>query len=108
MDGVASGVLRPSDALADVSDYVHGHRALHRTASAASRTISLADAALGAEGRTVVDPYTRRLSRWVAEGRMTGDEAAAFLVTFQAVGVILVEQTARVEPGYWAATSWKP
>jgi hypothetical protein len=49
------------------------------------RRMSFADAALGAAGHEVTDPELRAISRRVAAGEVTGDEAAA-LVKAQLLG----------------------
>ncbi|NQX37079.1 hypothetical protein [Herbiconiux sp. VKM Ac-2851] len=61
-----------------------------RTAPAADeadveRRMSFADAALGAAGHEVTDPTVRAISRRLAAGEVTGDEAAA-LVKSQLLG----------------------
>ncbi|QJU56126.1 antitoxin VbhA family protein [Herbiconiux sp. SALV-R1] len=47
--------------------------------------MGFADAALGAAGHEVTDPVLRAISRRVAAGEVTGDEAAA-LVKAQLLG----------------------
>ncbi|MFB2580888.1 antitoxin VbhA family protein [Herbiconiux sp. P15] len=49
------------------------------------RRMSFADAALGAAGHEVTDPALRAISRRLAAGEVTGDEAAA-LVKAQLLG----------------------
>jgi hypothetical protein len=49
------------------------------------RRMSFADAALGAAGHEVTDPAVRAISRRLAAGEVTGDEAAA-LVKAQLLG----------------------
>ena len=49
------------------------------------RRLSFADAALGAAGHEVTDPALRAISRRLAAGEVTGDEAAA-LVKAQLLG----------------------
>jgi hypothetical protein len=49
------------------------------------RRMSFADAALGAAGHEVTDPAVRAISRRLAAGELTGDEAAA-LVKAQLLG----------------------
>jgi hypothetical protein len=66
---------------------------------------ALADAALGAEGIAVIDPYARQLARWVAEGRMSGDEAVAFITVLTDVDAFLVDPDAPSDPGYRAETA---
>jgi hypothetical protein len=43
------------------------------------RRMSFADAALGAAGHEVTDPAVRAISRRLAAGEITGDEAAALV-----------------------------
>lgn len=43
------------------------------------RRMSFADAALGAAGHEVTDPEVRAISRRVAAGDLTGDEATALV-----------------------------
>lgn len=45
------------------------------------RRMAFADAALGAAGHEVSDPELRAISRRVAAGEITGDEAAALVRT---------------------------
>lgn len=45
------------------------------------RRMAFADAALGAAGHEVGDPELRAISRRVAAGEITGDEAAALVRT---------------------------
>ncbi|WP_440711743.1 hypothetical protein [Herbiconiux sp. YIM B11900] len=49
------------------------------------RRMSFADAALGAAGHEVTDPAVRAISRRLAAGEVSGDEAAA-LVKAQLLG----------------------
>ncbi|MCS5735670.1 antitoxin VbhA family protein [Herbiconiux daphne] len=49
------------------------------------RRMSFADAALGAAGHEITDPAVRAISRRLAAGEVTGDEAAA-LVKAQLLG----------------------
>ncbi len=51
-----------------------------RTAAEIQRSITRADAALGAAGHQVTDEETRELGRQVAAGTVTGDEAAARII----------------------------
>jgi len=46
------------------------------------RRMSFADAALGAAGHEVADPEVRAISRRVAAGQITGDEAAALIKAY--------------------------
>lgn len=46
---------------------------------AVERRMSFADAALGAAGHEVTDPAVRAISRRLAAGEVTGDEAAALV-----------------------------
>lgn len=61
------------------------------------RALSLADAALGAEGLQVSDAAVRELGRRVADGRMTGDEAVAFIdALFLPSGVVGTQALSQV------------
>jgi hypothetical protein len=75
---LAEGTTGAQNALRRALDYVAQHRAATHDEEAVKRALSLADGALGAEGREVTDPTARLLARLVAEGRMTGDEAMLF------------------------------
>lgn len=67
--------------------------------------MALADAAHGAEGIAVIDPYARELARWVAEGRMSGDEAVAFVDALIDTGANLVDLDRQPDPGYQVPTA---
>lgn len=79
LDAIVSGALRPSEAVALILDHIKNSRPYCADDATAIRAIALSDAAHGAEGIAVIDPYARELARWVAEGRMSGDEAVAFV-----------------------------
>ncbi|MBT1621189.1 hypothetical protein KK101_00600 [Curtobacterium flaccumfaciens pv. oortii] len=101
---IQSGELRPSEAMDYASEYIDHNR--HQTADQPSvtRAAALADAALSAEGITVIDPYARQLARWVAEGRMSGDEAVVFITVLTDVDACLVDLDAPSDPGYQVET----
>lgn len=104
LDAIVSGSLRPSEAMAVTRDHIRSSRPHRADDATASRAIALADAAHGAEGIAVIDPYARELARWVAEGRMSGDEAVAFINALIDAGATLVDPGRQPDPGYQAAT----
>lgn len=79
LEQVANGQMPVTEAVAIALDYVDRHRQSDGGLDDVNRALSLADAALGAEGVQVAEPAVRELGQRVAEGRMTGDEAAAFI-----------------------------
>lgn len=101
---IQSGELRPSEAMDYAFEFIDQHRLRRADRLSVSRAAALADAALGAEGITVIDPYARQLARWVAEGRMSGDEAVAFVTVLTDVGACLVDPDAPSDPGYQVET----
>lgn len=105
LEAIQSGALRPSEAMALAWDYIRSGRPYLVDDVTANRAIALADAAHGAEGIAVVDPYARELARWVAEGRMSGDEAVAFVDALIDAGANLVDPDRRPDPGYQVATA---
>lgn len=102
---IRSGELRPSEAMDYASEFIDHNRPGTADRPSVTRAAALADAALGAEGITVVDPYARQLARWVAEGRMSGDEAVAFVTVLTDVGACLVDPDAPSDPGYQVETA---
>lgn len=104
-NAILSGVLRPSEAIALISDHLERSRPYRADDATATRAIALADAAHGAEGTAVIDPYARELARWVAEGRMSGDEAVAFITALIDAGANLVDPDSPSDPGYQVATA---
>ncbi|WIB34415.1 hypothetical protein [Curtobacterium sp. MCSS17_005] len=104
LDAIVSGSLRPSEAMALISDHVKSSRPYGADDATATRAIALADAAQGAEGIAVIDPYARELARWVAEGRMSGGEAVAFITALVDAGAYLVDPDRQPDPGYQVAT----
>ncbi|UXN27185.1 hypothetical protein N8D74_17520 (plasmid) [Curtobacterium flaccumfaciens] len=104
-DAIVSGALRPSEAMALISDHLEGSRPNRTDDTTATRAMALADAAHGAEGIAVLDPYARELARWVAEGRMSGDEAVAFVTALIDAGANLVDPDRPPEPDYQVATA---
>jgi hypothetical protein len=105
LDAIVSGPLRPSEAMALISDHIKSSRPYRADDATATRAITLADAAHGAEGIAVIDPYARELARWVAEGRMSGDEAVAFITALIDAGANLVDPDRPSDPGYQVATA---
>ncbi|WIB00354.1 antitoxin VbhA family protein [Curtobacterium sp. MCBA15_012] len=103
LDAIVSGSLRPSEAMALAWSHIRNSRPHRADDAIASRAIALADAALGAEGIAVIDPYARELARWVAEGRMSGDEAVAFITALVDAGANLVDPEGPPDPGYQVA-----
>jgi hypothetical protein len=101
---IRSGELRPSEAMGYASEFIDHNRPRAADWPSVTRAAALADAALGAEGITVIDPYTRQLARWVAEGRMSGNEAVAFVTVLTDVGAYLVDPDAPSDPGYEVET----
>lgn len=79
LEKVASSDLSATDAVASALNHVDRNRRRGAIGGDVNRALSLADAALGAEGIQVGEPAVRELGRRVAEGRMSGDEAAAFI-----------------------------
>lgn len=104
-NAILSGVLRPSEVIALISDHLERSRPYRADDATATRAIALADAAHGAEGTAVIDPYARELARWVAEGRMSGDEAVAFITALIDAGANLVDPDSPSDPGYQVATA---
>lgn len=79
LEQVADGAGSASDAVDSALNHVDRNRRSEAVGRDVDRGLSLADAALGAEGLRVSNTAVRELGRRVAEGRMTGDEAVAFL-----------------------------
>ncbi|WP_354593943.1 hypothetical protein [Frigoribacterium sp. PvP054] len=102
---IRSDELRQSEAMDHASEFIDHNRPRAADRSSVTRAAALADAALGAEGITVVDPYARQLARWVAEGRMSGDEAVAFVTVLTDVGACLVDPDVPSDPGYQVETA---
>jgi hypothetical protein len=102
---IQSGELRPSEAMDYASNFLEHNRPQTADQPSVTRAAALADAALGAEGITVIDPYARQLARWVAEGRMSGDEAVAFITVLTDVDACLVDPDAPSDPGYQVETA---
>ncbi len=102
---IQSGELRPSEAMDYASEFLEYNRPQTADQPSVTRAAALADAALGAEGITVIDPYARQLARWVAEGRMSGDEAVAFITVLTDVDACLVDPDAPSDPGYHMETA---
>ena len=76
---LAEGTISAQESLRRALSHIEEHRPVTHDDAAIKRALSLADGALGAEGREVTDPTVRLLARLVAEGRMTGDDAMPFL-----------------------------
>jgi hypothetical protein len=104
MDAIASQSLRPSEAMALTRDHLDSSRPNRADEASAIRAMALADAAHGAEGIAVIDPYARELARWVAEGRMSGDEAVAFITALTDAGANLVDPDRPPDQGYEVTT----
>lgn len=79
LEQVANSDVSAADAVASALDHVDRNRRRGAIGGGVNRALSLADAALGAEGVQVGETAVRELGQRVAEGRMTGDEAAAFI-----------------------------
>ncbi|MGU3411487.1 hypothetical protein ACLBWP_15370 [Microbacterium sp. M1A1_1b] len=105
LEAIRSGSLRPSEAMALISDHMKSNRPNRADDATATRAMALADAAHGAEGIAVIDPYARELGRWVAEGRMSGDEAVAFIAVLIDAGEYLLDPDRPPDPGYQVATA---
>jgi hypothetical protein len=101
---IQSGDLRPSEAMDYASEFIEHNRPQTADQRSVTGAAALADAALGAEGIAVIDPYTRQLARWVAEGRMSGDEAVAFITVLTDVDACLVDPDTPSDPGYQVQT----
>lgn len=102
---IRSGELGPSEAMDYASEFINHNRPETTDRPSVTAAASLADAALAAEGITVIDPYTRQLARWVAGGRMSGDEAVAFITVLTDVDACLVDPDAPSDPGYQVETA---
>jgi hypothetical protein len=102
---IQSGELRPSEAMDYASAFLEHNRPQTADQPSVTGAAALADAALGAEGITVIDPYARQLARWVAEGRMSGDEAVAFITVLIDVDACLVDPDTPSDPGYQVETA---
>lgn len=83
---VATRSMSTTDALESALAYVDHHRQRATSVTEVDRAISIADAALGAEGREVIQTPVRELGRRVADGRMSGNEAAAFILVHLGAG----------------------
>lgn len=105
LGAIRSGELRPWEAMDYASEWIDHNRPQTADQPSVTRAAALADAALGAEGITVIDPYARQLARWVAEGRVSGDEAVAFVTVLIDVGAYLVDPDAPSDPGYQVETA---
>ncbi|WIB60417.1 hypothetical protein DEJ13_00920 [Curtobacterium sp. MCLR17_007] len=103
LEAIHSGSLRPSEAMALTRDHIRTSRPNNADDATATRAIALADAAHGAEGIAVIDPYAREVARWVAEGRMSGDEAVAFVDALVDAGAYLADLDGQPGAGYQAA-----
>ena len=79
LERVAEDAVRAPDAVESALNHVDRNRRGDAAGRDIDRALSLADAALGAAGLQVSDTAVRELGRRVAEGRMTGDEAVAFI-----------------------------
>lgn len=102
---IRSGDIRPSEGMDYTSEFIDHNRPQTADRPSVTGAAALADAALGAEGITVIDPYARQLARWVAEGRMSGDEAVAFVTVLIDVGACLVDPDAPPDRGYQVETA---
>lgn len=105
LDAIKSGAVRPSEAMALTWDHLDSSRTYRSDDASVTRAMALADASHGAEGVAVIDPYARELARWVAEGRMSGDEAVAFITALIDAGAHLVDPDMPPDPGYEVATA---
>lgn len=88
LEQVAEGALSATDAIWSALEHVDRHRQGGNGPVYVHRALSLADAALGADGLQVDEPAVRELGRRVAEGRMTGDEAGALIHALLPFGVV--------------------
>jgi hypothetical protein len=102
---IQSGELRPSEAMDYAAKFLEHNRPGTADQTSVTGAAALADAALGAEGITVIDPYARQLARWVAKGRMSGDEAVTFITVLTDVDACLVDPDAPSDPGYQVETA---
>ncbi|MCS5521472.1 antitoxin VbhA family protein [Curtobacterium flaccumfaciens] len=96
LEQVADGAGSASDAVESALNHVDHNRQSDALSGDADRALSLADAALGAEGLQVTDTAVRELGRRVAEGRMTGDEAVAFIDALLPSGVVATQAESQV------------
>lgn len=96
LEQVADGAGSASDALESALNHVDHNRQSDTLGGDADRALSLADAALGAEGLQVTDTAIRELGRRVAEGRMAGDEAVAFIDALLTSGVVGTQAESQV------------
>ena len=67
------------DHIGAVMSIAHAHSAPALDEPDVERRMSFADAALGAAGHEVSDPAVRAISRRLAAGEVSGDEAAALV-----------------------------
>lgn len=105
LQGVVTATLPPSEAMDYLSDYLKRRDNGVADQMAGAGDAALADAAHGAEGISVIDPYTRQLARWVAHGRMSGDEAVAFITALHDADATLREPDTPADPGYQVGTA---
>lgn len=97
LEQVAEGAVRASDAVESALNHADRNRRGDAAGRDVDRALSLADAALGAEGLQVSDAAVRELGRRVADGRMTGDEAVAFIdALFLPSGVVGTQARSQV------------
>lgn len=96
LEQFADGTVSASDAVESAMNHVDRNRRSDTHGGDVNRAMSLADAALGAEGLQVSGTAVRELGRRVAEGRMTGDEASALIHVLLAYGTPRTEGPASV------------
>lgn len=96
LEQVADGAGSAADAVESALHHVDRNRQSDALSGDVGRALSLADAALGAEGLQVSDAAVRELGRRIAEGRMTGDEAVAFIDALLPSGVVGTEAESQV------------
>ncbi|WP_423921317.1 hypothetical protein ACPEEZ_00545 [Frigoribacterium sp. 2-23] len=100
--GLASDTVGAVEAVEFAINYVDTRRTNTTSEDRAAKAIGLADAALGAEGHSVVDPYVRELTTRVALGRMTGDDAMPFVMALVDAGPVVSDPSVAADPGYRA------
>ncbi|WP_182046921.1 hypothetical protein [Curtobacterium sp. ME26] len=76
---LATNAADVSDAVRRVLEHIDRTRRFEESEARSQEAIALADAALGAGGRAVRNTVVREVGKRVADGRMTGEEAATII-----------------------------